>query len=336
MVLRFLASGKLLLESGPLQMALPTPSPAGLLLLVLSFYVRPLIDVLSLVLSPFGRFCLDIQRLLSDVSLCVFGGTHGDQSGKQQQFGVQDLEGIHLLDVYKKSMLLHGDSGGGQVPFSAQQLSHFGVKLRAAETGSFRGIDFDRGKLATEFHFLLPIPVPRRRLRLPVLKVDGDTLPTFLNLMAFERLHHGTGDEVNNYLLLMCSLVRSVEDVNTLYRYGIIIFGPGYDDGAVYTIFRELAKQALPTPVDVVPPRTEPPHIEVAAHCWPTAVGVAAPRKEQLYTEVASYCSTLGARTVRWLRLCRPPPFMAILLSIVAISVSLFIALSNQINRMRR
>ncbi|CAK9178784.1 unnamed protein product [Ilex paraguariensis] len=78
-------------------------------------------------------------------------------------------------------------------------------------------------------------------LRLPLIVVDEATESMFLNLIDFERLHVGTGNEVTSYIFFMDNIIDNVKDVSLLHSRGIIQNAIG-SDKAVAKLFNSLSK----------------------------------------------------------------------------------------------
>ncbi|QHN91321.1 UPF0481 protein [Arachis hypogaea] len=111
---------------------------------------------------------------------------------------------MHALDVYRKGLVMQGPthptrivkstthrnccyrwftadseySTTDEIIRSATELHEAGIWFRKSSSHSLQDVSFDRGIL-----------------RLPTMVVDDTTEPMFLNLMAFERLHVGAGNE---------------------------------------------------------------------------------------------------------------------------------------------
>ena len=114
------------------------------------------------------------------------------------------------------------------------ELQEAGIRFEAIETGINTG-DPDR------------ISFKDMVLRLPVLIVDDTTESLLLNLIAFELLHVGTGNEVTSYVYFMNVIINSVEDVILLQSHGIILNVIGSDD-AIVQLFNSLAKGIMFNP----------------------------------------------------------------------------------------
>ncbi|KAL2547316.1 Plant protein of unknown function [Forsythia ovata] len=122
---------------------------------------------------------------------------------------------VHILDVYRKSLLLMEPrpkmlhKRGYWVPDylipTATELNEAGVRLKSRKDNSLTNISF-LGK----------------DLKIPPMIVDEETERLFLNIMAFERSHVGAGNEVTAYIFFMDSIIKSAEDVELLKKRGII------------------------------------------------------------------------------------------------------------------
>ncbi|XP_002297897.4 UPF0481 protein At3g47200 [Populus trichocarpa] len=126
---------------------------------------------------------------------------------------------LHVLDLYRKSLILEDPAwkmrrprvkGGllnvvNDIFRSATGITDVGIQFKKGKTKSLRGISFHGGVL-----------------ELPVIVVDGATEATFLNLIAFERLHVGAGNEVTSYVSFMDNIIRNERDFALLRSRGII------------------------------------------------------------------------------------------------------------------
>ncbi|KAI4381313.1 hypothetical protein MLD38_007394 [Melastoma candidum] len=155
--------------------------------------------------------------------------------------GLHITDGLHILDIYRQSLLkqanpkkppkhhmvrhLHRDSGGGEeIIRSASELDEAGIQFKKVKNGTLRDISFKNGVL-----------------KLPVIVVDDTTETIFLNLIAFERLHVGAGNEVTSYIFFMDNIIDSNRDVALLHSRGIIQSAIG-SDKAVAKLFNSLSK----------------------------------------------------------------------------------------------
>ncbi|KAG5228056.1 UPF0481 protein [Salix suchowensis] len=151
---------------------------------------------------------------------------------------------LHVLDLYRKSLLQEdparkmrrpGVKSGLQndendIVRSATELNEAGIQFKKARTKSLRDISFRGGVL-----------------ELPVIVVDDATKATFLNLIAFERLHVDSGKEVTSYVSFMQTLIANERDVALLHSRGIIQNAIG-SDTAVCELFNSLPKDMAMEP----------------------------------------------------------------------------------------
>ncbi|KAJ4824546.1 hypothetical protein Tsubulata_027480 [Turnera subulata] len=147
---------------------------------------------------------------------------------------------LHVLDLYRKSLLQeepskikhhhhyvihrghHKDSN--DIIRSATELNEAGIWFKKSKTKSLKGISFHRGVL-----------------KLPVVIVDDATEVILLNLMAFERLHAGTGNDITSFVFFMDNIIDDAMDVAFLEARGIIQNALG-SDKAVAKLFNSLSK----------------------------------------------------------------------------------------------
>ncbi|KAJ6808551.1 uncharacterized protein M6B38_303055 [Iris pallida] len=156
--------------------------------------------------------------------------------------------GLHVVDLYRKSLLqgpAHHETsrfrhrarhpeevfaGGGETIRSAMELYEAGIRFKKSRTTSLRDIRFSHGVLS-----------------LPVIVVDDATEYLLLNLMAFERLHVGAGNEVTSYVFFMDNIIDSAKDVSLLHEKGIIQNAVG-SDKALAKLFNSLSKDVTLDP----------------------------------------------------------------------------------------
>ncbi|KAJ1432187.1 hypothetical protein SESBI_06826 [Sesbania bispinosa] len=149
---------------------------------------------------------------------------------------------VHVLDVYRKSLIQQGPSHRTRKPKpknrnilwfglergenirSARELHEAGVRFNKSKTQSLRDVSFDRGVL-----------------KLPPIVVDDTTEYMLLNLIAFERLHVGAGNEVTSYVFFMDTIIDNEVDVTLLQQKGILTNGLGSDKD-VAKLFNSLSK----------------------------------------------------------------------------------------------
>ncbi|KAK0592973.1 hypothetical protein LWI29_028443 [Acer saccharum] len=155
-------------------------------------------------------------------------------------------ECLHVLDVYRKSLLQErshekthhhhhhrccrrrhhrsriSDIDDHNIP-TATQLYDAGIRFRRKKSFSLKNISFKHGVL-----------------KLPIVLIDDTSEFIFLNLMAFERLHVGAGNEVTSYIIFMDNLIDNDMDVALLQSSGIIDNVMG-SDKAVAELFNSLS-----------------------------------------------------------------------------------------------
>ncbi|RDX61017.1 UPF0481 protein, partial [Mucuna pruriens] len=149
---------------------------------------------------------------------------------------------MHVLDVYRRSLIQQGptkrtrvskathrkwlseEHGSDEIIRSATELQDAGIRFKKSRTNSLGDVSFVGGVL-----------------RLPILVVDDTTEYMFLNLIAFERLHAGAGNEVTSYIFFMDTIIDSEMDVALLHRTGILVNAVG-SDKAVAKLFNSLSK----------------------------------------------------------------------------------------------
>ncbi|XP_030452242.1 UPF0481 protein At3g47200-like [Syzygium oleosum] len=126
---------------------------------------------------------------------------------------------LHVLNVVRKSLLLHEkpklDKVGCEgllLVLSAIELNKHGIRLKKSKTGSLTDISFAGGVLS-----------------LPEIVVEKATESMFLNLIAFERFHVGTGNKVTSYIYFMDYIIDNECDVALLHILGIVLNVLGCD-----------------------------------------------------------------------------------------------------------
>ncbi|OEL25052.1 UPF0481 protein [Dichanthelium oligosanthes] len=162
--------------------------------------------------------------------------------------------GLHALDIHRRNML-HGHYqthhwGSREVPEadiirSAVELYEAGIRFKKSHSESLHEIRFRHGVLS-----------------MPAVTVDDSTEYMFLNMMAFERLHVGAGNDVTAYVFFMDNIIDSAKDVALLSSKGIIQNAVG-SDKAVAKLFNSISKDVVlesESALDAV-------HREVNAYC---------------------------------------------------------------------
>ncbi|KAF8018130.1 hypothetical protein BT93_H3125 [Corymbia citriodora subsp. variegata] len=184
---------------------------------------------------------------------------------------------LHVLDVYRKSLLLpekkseekkskekpklpkEGSKDGEEMIWSATKLHEHGIKFSKSDTSSLKDISFASGVL-----------------RLPMITVDDTTWYVFLNLILFEHFHVGAGNEVTSYIFLMDKIIDKEGDVALLEAQGIIQNAIG-SDKAVAELFNSLCKEVTLEPESGL----DPGHAAVRKYC-----------KNSWFTWIAALCHT--------------------------------------------
>lgn len=109
-------------------------------------------------------------------------------------------------------------------------LSGAGIDLKKSRTRKFTDVEFKDAALKG---------VTKSVLQVPLLRVRYDTESFLLNMMAFERLHPGAGDEVTSYVSFMRNLINNAADVALLRSKGVLVHTFG-SDKAVAGLFNNI------------------------------------------------------------------------------------------------
>ncbi|XP_077217109.1 UPF0481 protein At3g47200-like [Tasmannia lanceolata] len=152
-------------------------------------------------------------------------------------------EGLHMLDIVRKCMILgppantrsqssliFGPPANTSSHLSSAVMPSFSdlfdvrVKLKRSNTQSIRDITFSNGILS-----------------LPVFIVGGGAKSFYLNVLAFERLHHRAGHEVSSFVAFMYGLIKSEKDARLLRSHGIL-YSTLDSDKAIADLTQELAR----------------------------------------------------------------------------------------------
>nr|CAB3489955.1 unnamed protein product [Digitaria exilis] len=162
--------------------------------------------------------------------------------------------GLHALDLHRRNMLYghyqpphwrSGDVPEADIIRSAVELYEAGIRFKKSHSESLHDIRFRHGVLS-----------------MPAVTVDDSTEYMFLNMMAFERLHVGAGNDVTAYVFFMDNIIDSAKDVALLSSKGIIQNAVG-SDKAVAKLFNSISKDVVledDSALDAV-------HREVNAYC---------------------------------------------------------------------
>ncbi|KAL8533703.1 hypothetical protein ACS0TY_009919 [Phlomoides rotata] len=141
------------------------------------------------------------EKDVIDLILKFYGQTRSASLGRCQ----------HILDVFRKSMIRDVPKGRPTIMkrlyvdkeslHSATEMKEAGIKFQKSSHESLKDISFEKCTL---------------RL------LDDTSESTFLNMVAFERLHVGTSNEISFYIYLMNRFVSDAIDVRLLESHGII------------------------------------------------------------------------------------------------------------------
>ncbi|XP_062183253.1 UPF0481 protein At3g47200-like [Phragmites australis] len=160
--------------------------------------------------------------------------------------------GLHPLDVYRRSMLGTYQTRPGwnnepetDIIRSAVELYEAGIRFKKSNSDSLHDIRFRHGVLS-----------------MPAVSVDDSTEYMLLNMMAFERLHVGAGNDVTAYVFFMDNIIDSAKDVALLSSKGIIQNVVG-SDKAVAKLFNSISKDVVLEPES----RLDAVHRHVNAYC---------------------------------------------------------------------
>ncbi|XP_048533243.1 UPF0481 protein At3g47200-like isoform X1 [Triticum urartu] len=162
---------------------------------------------------------------------------------------------LHPLDILRRSLLYGPTQTAPPAPpdyavpddiiRSAEELYEAGVRFKRSRTSSLLDISFHRGVL-----------------RLPAIVVDDTTEYMLLNLMAFERLHAGAGNEVTAYVFFMDNMIDTAADVALLTCRRIVHNTVG-SDKAVAKLFSGMSRDVVLEPQSAL----DDVHRQVNAYC---------------------------------------------------------------------
>ncbi|KAF7815365.1 UPF0481 protein [Senna tora] len=148
---------------------------------------------------------------------------------------------LHILDLYRKTLLQHSPTHPTIMPKpsisnkhykeddddimrSARELQEAGIRFKRSDTQSLKDVSFNGGVL-----------------RLPTIVIDDSTETMLSNLVAFERLHVGAGNDVSSYLFFMDNIIDTEMDVAILRQKGIVLNALGSDKD-VAKLFNSLSR----------------------------------------------------------------------------------------------
>ncbi|KAL3820106.1 hypothetical protein ACJIZ3_006011 [Penstemon smallii] len=152
---------------------------------------------------------------------------------------------LHILDVYRRGLLVEPLKDIRQIRklndfYDNMQTREFCTDIPSATELHEAGIRFKISKTAK----LNDITFKGSTLRLPPIMVTDDTKSFFLNLMAFERVHVGAGNEVTSYVFFMGCLIKSDRDASLLRSFGFVPGALGSDED-VAQLYRLISKKAM-------------------------------------------------------------------------------------------
>ncbi|KAJ3680397.1 hypothetical protein LUZ60_016675 [Juncus effusus] len=110
---------------------------------------------------------------------------------------------------------------------SASELEEFGVRFKEEKRSTnFLTVSFEPWVFVEtpgrKFKKVLRIPF-MKELRMPCTQIDESTKTKYMNLIAFEQCNGNTvGKNLTSYLVLMCCLINTAQDVLILQRSGIL------------------------------------------------------------------------------------------------------------------
>ncbi|KAF5179183.1 hypothetical protein FRX31_031229 [Thalictrum thalictroides] len=114
-----------------------------------------------------------------------------------------------------------------QLIHSAWELQEAGVKFIRKEDSDLLDIEFENGLF-----------------KIPTLYIDDNTVPLFLNFVAYEQCDEGEQSYFTSYFMVFDSLVDSTSDVRILHKNGIINHVLGSDKDVAY-LFNRLAREIV-------------------------------------------------------------------------------------------
>ncbi|KAG8089947.1 hypothetical protein GUJ93_ZPchr0011g27339 [Zizania palustris] len=112
-----------------------------------------------------------------------------------------------------------------------EELHEAGIHFKVSNDRGFTAVSFKKGVLS-----------------IPQISFFDNTERMLLNLMAFEQLHPGAGDDVNAFVYFMIILINTSKDVALLRSKGIIENSLGSDGQVAYLINEILSKGAALSP----------------------------------------------------------------------------------------
>ncbi|VAH19066.1 unnamed protein product [Triticum turgidum subsp. durum] len=137
---------------------------------------------------------------------------------------------LMLFGEYQKIRSSEDNTQDNDIIRSAVELYEAGIQFKTSKSSSLHNIRFKHGVLS-----------------MPTVPVDDSTEYMFLNMMAFERLHVGAGNDVTAYVFFMDNIIDSAKDVALLSSKGIIQNAVG-SDKAVAKLFNSISRDVVLEP----------------------------------------------------------------------------------------
>nr|CAB3489432.1 unnamed protein product [Digitaria exilis] len=171
-------------------------------------------------------------------SLLIWGRIRMDVVGMENQlplFAIQKLEtarrggvaaakninepALHPLDLLHRCYISIAVADRVSSPLDSKKWEN---TMPCAQVLSEAGIDFKKSRTRKfgDVEFKDPVlkGVTKSVVHMPMLRVRHDTERFLLNLMAFERLHPGAGDDVVSYVSFMRNMINNAADLfNNIY-----------------------------------------------------------------------------------------------------------------------
>ncbi|XP_058077629.1 UPF0481 protein At3g47200-like [Magnolia sinica] len=158
--------------------------------------------------------------------------------------GNKDEEGLHLLNVLRKSLITLQSTRPTSASSSSRPLDKLpdsyprpDLMMRCVSSLRDSGVKFEKRTSSK----LTDIKFERGVLKIPPLLVDDTTKSIFLNLMAFEQCHPQCSDQISAYIVFMDGLINTKRDVAYLQQKGIINHQLGSEE-AVAQLFNDLSR----------------------------------------------------------------------------------------------
>ncbi|KAL5205126.1 hypothetical protein ABZP36_009997 [Zizania latifolia] len=183
---------------------------------------------------------------INDLAYIIMGN-----SPLKSALPVDDHQVLHPLDILQKS------SRGKRQYYQestlletkmhpASELHEAGIHFKVSDAHGFAAVSFKSGVLS-----------------IPQILFFDDTERVLLNLMAFEKLHPGAGNDVTAFVFFMDILINTHKDVALLRSKGIIDHGLGSDEEVANLINKTLSKGAVLSPDNSLNNVLE----DMSAHC---------------------------------------------------------------------